>query len=198
MTQAKPRFSTFKDYLSYDDGTDNRCELVDGVLIELPPESGLNDAIANYLFLRIAATGINFLLIRPHTCELQVPLINPGDPYNRFPDLVVLREEHLILTQQRLTVTLDMLPPRLVVEVVSPGQKNRERDYQSKLAQYQAREIGEYWIVDPEMQIVTVLSLESIGYREIGKFRADDRIVSPTFSDSNLLLTARQVLSAGA
>ncbi len=42
MTQAKPRFSNFEEYLSYNDGTDNRYELFNGELIELPPESGEN------------------------------------------------------------------------------------------------------------------------------------------------------------
>lgn len=36
MIQAKPRFSTFEEYLSYDDGTDKRYELLNGELIELP------------------------------------------------------------------------------------------------------------------------------------------------------------------
>ncbi len=33
MTQANPRFSSFEEYLSYDDGTDNRYELFNGELI---------------------------------------------------------------------------------------------------------------------------------------------------------------------
>lgn len=46
MTQAKPRFRTFEEYLNYDDGSDRRYELVNGELIELPPESEPNNAIA--------------------------------------------------------------------------------------------------------------------------------------------------------
>ncbi len=37
---------TFEDYLNYDDGSDHRFELIDGELVELPPESELNDWIA--------------------------------------------------------------------------------------------------------------------------------------------------------
>lgn len=29
-------YMTFEDYLAYDDGTDTRYELVDGVLVEMP------------------------------------------------------------------------------------------------------------------------------------------------------------------
>jgi Uma2 family endonuclease len=48
MTQAKPRFSNFEEYLSYDDGTDKRYELLNGELIELPPESGENSGILSF------------------------------------------------------------------------------------------------------------------------------------------------------
>ena len=49
-----------------------------------------------------------------------------------------------------------MPPPVLVVEVVSPGPQNRDRDYRYKRTEYAARGIAEYWIVDPELQQVTV------------------------------------------
>ena len=62
-----------------------------------------------------------FRQVQLHTCELQVPVLQSGDPANRYPDLLVLRPEHLELTRKRLTLTFDMLPPHLVVEVVSPG-----------------------------------------------------------------------------
>ncbi len=42
---------------------------------------------------------------------------------------------------------MDMPPPLLVVEVVSPNQE--KRDYRYKRSEYAARGIAEYWIVDP-------------------------------------------------
>jgi Uma2 family endonuclease len=194
MKTVKPRL-TFEEYLEYDDETDNRYELVNGELFALPPESELNDAIANYLFLVLANAGIPFRLIKPHTCEIQVSGLQKGDPQNRFPDLVVLREEHLPLTQKRLTIKLDMPPPQLVAEVVSPGQKNRERDYDRKRTQYAHRGIPEYWMIDPGNQVVIVLKLASDQYVEIGQFRGDDRLLSNMFP--TLQLTAEQVLKAG-
>jgi Uma2 family endonuclease len=195
MTQAKPIFLDFEDYLSSDDGLDTRCELVDGALVELPPGSESNDFIANYLFLLLTNAGISPRLIRVHTCELQVPSLQRGDALNRFPDLVVLREEHLALTRRRLTITIEMPPPRLVVEVVSPGTVNRERDYRRKLAQYQAREIDEYWIIDPEQQIITVFALKAEQYTEHGQFRGCDRILSTVFP--LLEIVAEDVLNLG-
>ncbi|MEP0879362.1 Uma2 family endonuclease [Funiculus sociatus GB2-M2] len=47
MTQARTRFTTFEEYLTYtDDQADNvRYELIDGELTPLPPESPENDFI---------------------------------------------------------------------------------------------------------------------------------------------------------
>ncbi|MEH2194619.1 MAG: Uma2 family endonuclease [Nostoc sp.] len=40
--------------------------------------------------------------------------------------------------------------------IVSPGTVNRVRDYRYKRTEYAAREILEYWIVDRQMQQITI------------------------------------------
>ena len=192
MIQAQKQKLTFEDYLTYEDDTDNRYELIDGELVTLPPESEPNTAIVSYLFLMLVNSGIAWRCIKLHICEIQVPILREGDAANRYPDLVVLRPEHILLTASRLTVTLDMPPPQLVVEVVSPGRVGRERDYDRKRAQYAARGIPEYWIVDPQEQMVAVLRLESGQYVEVGVFQGEQGLVSPAFPQ--LSLTAQQVL----
>jgi Uma2 family endonuclease len=192
MTQAKPRFATFEEYLSYSEDLDGRFQLIDGELIELPPESPENDFIARELFWLLAlASVVSRELIRNHTCEVQVPVLQPGDTANRFPDMVILREEHLDLLTRRLTITVDMPPPRLIAEVVSPGRSNRDRDYINKRAQYAAIGVPEYWLIDPTAKVVMVLQLQGDDYTEVGTFHDGDRIISPEFP--NLTLTAAQV-----
>ncbi len=195
MTQAKQRFANFTDYLAYDDGTDDRYELVDGALVTLPTESGPNASIAIFLLLHFVQLGLSYRLIHPGKCEVQVPVLQSQDPQNRYPDLVVLEEVHLLLTQKRLTITLDMPPPRLVVEVVSPGKANRERDYVRKRYQYAAAGIPEYWLIDPEAQTIAILALRSGEYAEVGLFKGQAQMVSPTLG--RLELTAEQILMAG-
>ncbi|MBW4622676.1 MAG: Uma2 family endonuclease [Cyanosarcina radialis HA8281-LM2] len=71
MTQAKPRFATFQEYLSYSDDLEGRFQLIDGELVELPPESELNNFIANRLqFLLVIAKVAPLRLIRIHALEL--------------------------------------------------------------------------------------------------------------------------------
>lgn len=189
MTQAKPRFSNFEDYLSYDDGTDNRYELFNGELIELPPESGENSGILSFVHFQL-------VLMKGHRrVRWGVELEVWGEPKNRYPDLVVIREEHIQQLQPRNTIRLSMEPPELVIEAVSPGDTNRERDYVAKRKQYQDRCIPEYWLIDRLQQTITVLELVSGIYRELGVFSGSDQIQSTVIS--GLSLTAQEVLTAG-
>ncbi|NER22836.1 MAG: Uma2 family endonuclease [Symploca sp. SIO1C2] len=183
---------TFEQYLQYDDGTDNCYELWDGELIPVPPESEENGWIVEWLRDEFVQS-IKRRLVKILPYELQVL----GNPQNRFPDLVVLREEHIKLTKKRRTITLDMPPPQLVVEVVSPyrNQKddNYKRDYIKKREQYEKRGIPEYWIIDPQARVVIVLLLVNGSYQET-EFSGNKQIVSQTFPQ--LGLTAAQILEA--
>lgn len=53
MHPATSSTLTFEEYLAYDDGTDTRYELVDGVLRERPPENDQNLEIARRLLLAL-------------------------------------------------------------------------------------------------------------------------------------------------
>ncbi len=188
MTQARVKFTSFEAYLSYSDAMplEGRYELIDGALVQLPPASRLNSTIAVRILLVLIAAGIPVELIHPGKCEVQVPILQPQDAANRYPDLVVLRPEHLDLTQRRLTITLEMPPPRLIVEVVSPGKTNRDRDYIYKRAQYATIGVPEYWLVDPVAQTVMVLSLQGETYQEIGVFGESAAIVSIELAEVRL------------
>lgn len=183
---------SFEDYLALDDsGLECHAELIDGELIELPPEAGLNSSIVMFVVSHLFAIGVPFTHIKPYCCEVQTPVLERGDAANRYPDLAILGDEHLRLIEKRNTITLDMPPPRFVLEVVSPGQLNRHRDYVRKRAQYGIVGIPEYAIVDPEEQTVTVLVLEQGNYCEVGCYRGEQRVISPTFPD--LALTVNQL-----
>ncbi|NJR24452.1 MAG: Uma2 family endonuclease [Richelia sp. CSU_2_1] len=194
MVRTQAKKLTFEEYLNYSDETNNRYELIDGELIALPPESEPNNFVANYLLFYLASSGLVPLrLIKTHNCEIQVAVLRSGDAANRYPDLVILQPEHIPLTANRLTITFDMVPPQLVVEVFSPGRTGRERDYERKRIQYAARGIPEYWIVDREAQLVAVLRLDGGQYVEVGVFRDGDAMLSPMFPQ--LSLTVQQILN---
>jgi Uma2 family endonuclease len=191
MIQVKHRFQSFEEYLVYDDGTDNLYELFNGELIEVPPESGENVQIANRLFFYFALL-IGTDRVRGHGLELEVR----GEPRNRYPDLTLIREEHIQQLAKRNTLRLSMAPPLLVIEVVSPGELQRDRDYIAKRSQYQDCGIPEYWIVDPEAKTILILELTGNTYTEVGSFSGNERVLSPQFRELNL--TAAQIFEAGS
>jgi Uma2 family endonuclease len=155
MSQAassSPGF-TFEEYLAYDDGTDARYELVDGELVKMPPESDENLGIARKLLLEL----IKHLPAEWIAWGTEIE-VTGRQARCRLPDLLVhtAASKAALVGTRRATITRDMPPPALVIEVVSLGQANRDRDYRYKRTEYAAREIAEYWIVDPETKQVTV------------------------------------------
>ncbi|MBW4527096.1 MAG: Uma2 family endonuclease [Phormidium tanganyikae FI6-MK23] len=194
MTQVKPRFRTIEEYLDYDNGADTRYELVNGVLVEMPPESRLNQRIASFLFGAFVRLGISTDLL---VIGIQIA-ITSRKVTARQPDFVVLSQECAIALEgvPAAIITAAMPSPSLVVEVISPGEpgtENYDRDYVEKPEEYAARGIREFWQVDPGRAVVTVLSLKDEAYRS-REFRGDEVIVSPMFP--NLQLTAEQILRA--
>jgi Uma2 family endonuclease len=181
MLTVKPRFETFEEYLQYDDNSEKLYELFNGELIEVPPESGINFQIANRLFL-VFALILGTDRVRGHGLELEVR----GEPKNRYPDLTIIREEHIQQLSKRNTIRFSMSPPLLVIEVVSPGDIQKDRDYIAKRMQYQDCGIPEYWIVDPQTRTILVLELRGGSYIEIGNFSNDDLLQSSNFKELNL------------
>lgn len=194
MAIAKsPQFKSFEEYLAADssDLPEGRYEYWRGELVPVMSESGFNALLANCLFLALANAGVPIAVLRPHSCEVEVP----GPPRTRFPDLTVLAEEHVALIERRERVTRNMPPPRLLVEVVSPGDKNSEnyqRDYVQKVYQYAAILVPEYWIIDPDRAVVLVGSLTNRKY-QFQTFIGDQQLVS--FVLPSVSLRAKQILN---
>ncbi len=188
MTQTTTKsLYSFEEYLAYDDGTDNRYELIDGTLELMNPPTFRHLLISKFI-------EQNFdqqikLLNLPWMCFREAG-IRTGWRKSRLSDVYVV-------TSEQVTEFLDesavcQSPPLLVVEVVSP--ESVKRDYRYKRSEYAARGITEYWIVDPIESKVTVLLLEE-GLYEDTQFTGNQKIVSRTFSE--LDLTVEQVLAAG-
>jgi Uma2 family endonuclease len=183
-----PRFESFEEYLEYTDDNNRLYELFNGELVELPPESGFNIGIASFLLVSFLPS-VGYLRVRGHGLELEVN----GEPRNRYPDLTIIKPEHIEQLRSRNTLRLSMAPPDLVVEVVSPGNLQRDRDYIAKRNQYLDRSIPIYWIVDPQIKEIMVLTLTPAGYQE-QIFRGGDKL---HFQDIELNLTADEIISAG-
>jgi Uma2 family endonuclease len=66
----------------------------------------------------------------------------------------------------------------LVMEVVSSGNEDLRRDLTVKREEYAQAGIPEYWIVDPELGQMTVLTRDGHSYNVHGEFKRGDRATS--------------------
>jgi Uma2 family endonuclease len=194
MTLATDRRMSLEEYLEYDDGTDTRYELEDGVLVEMGSENTLNPVIAGFLFAIFLGMGIpSYRVVIGHQVAVRSTWAKA-----RQPDLLVHTEASAqAALRDGKILRIDMPAPMLVVEVVSNSdtdKKARDRDYTLKRSEYAERGIPEYWIVDPVAAVVLVLHLDGGVYQE-QRFTGDMAIASPSFPA--LALTAAQILAAG-
>ena len=192
-TASPSKLMTLEEYLSYDDGTDTRYELVNGELVKMPTESPINCQIAKFLMFEFAKHFPIALI-----CHKDIEIVVSGRRAKvRLPDLVLLSEDgHEALTNQRSNTIIQEMPsPVLVVEVVSPGRENRDRDYRYKRTEYAARGINEYWIIDPEMRQITICLWVDGQYED--KIYTGDMQISSTVV-LGFALNVEQVLAFGS
>jgi Uma2 family endonuclease len=181
---------TFEEYLDYDDGTDNRYELVNGELVGMTPASFLHSDIIDFIadcFKEIATQ--DKLDIKVKTGDVGV---RTGVNSSRIPDILVI-DGQIWQSYRRNKSAVIEDGVILAVEVVSPGTEQISRDYIEKAVEYQNTGIPEYWIVDPIEQKVTVGLLKNGSYTKT-LFTGEKVIFSPTFPE--LKITAEAIISA--
>lgn len=189
MTKTPVKLS-FEEYLTYNDGTDNRYELVDGDLVQMTPASPRHSDIAAFMFIQF------YQEVERLKLDWKVKLGDVGvrtkQKKSRLPDVSVISGEVWRLVRNQTSAILEV-PMLLAVEVISPAM--RSVDTVDKLAEYQAIGIPEYWTVDWDTDTpnVTVYNLVE-GRYQATVFTGNQRIVSQIFPE--LTLTAEQVLSA--
>ncbi|HAN46622.1 MAG TPA: hypothetical protein DCQ32_08735 [Cyanobacteria bacterium UBA8156] len=181
---------TFQEYLTQLADTDIRSELAGGKLAPLAPPTGRHTAIARHLFR---------LLDRELTERQQPWVVTYGDvgvrtgPHKvRLPDLTVITAEQAAALWHTAAVLES--PPLLAIEIISAEDPNR--DYRYKRTEYAALEIPEYWVLDPHLEKITVLTLVDGDY-ESQEFTGDAAPVSPLFTHWTLP-TASLLLSGAA
>jgi Uma2 family endonuclease len=184
MVQLLTKTYSFEDYLAYNDGTDNKYELVNGELQLMPTASGFHALILHFIFNVLEQEikkNQKQWKVMPGTVGVRT-----AKNKSRIPDLVILSEEQCQEIRKMSTAVLET-PPLLAVEIVSPS--NSDDDYRYKRSEYAVREIPEYWIIDPEAEKISILVLVS-GFYEVTEFTEEQEIKSLLFSE--LKLTAKQ------
>lgn len=138
---------TFDDFLLFpDDG--NRHELIDGEHVVTPSPSSYHQIIVGNLHYALR----RYLESHPAA----VVFLAPFDVVlSRFdvvePDLLLIdaRRWHDIVTTDNVQGA-----PDLVIEVASPGTRRRDETVKRRL--YERTGVREYWIVDPDVEVLRV------------------------------------------
>lgn len=139
---TKLKILTVADWESMSHGDGNRYEIIEGELFVSRSPGLTHERVLIRLILLIG----NFLESSP----VGEPVANVGvilsDISAVIPDLIVFLNEQsdTIISNDRLKG-----PPALVIEILSPGSTNIQRDRLTKLHLYDKHGVPEYWIVDP-------------------------------------------------
>jgi len=198
MTLTTDRRMTLKQFLTYDDGTNARYELVDGVLVEMSLGTGKHGRAIHRLAKRLETAAANLgtdWLALPGLVGIETDVPGKTD-HVRIPDITMLPEAQWDMIADRpgsATIFQNEPAPIVVVEVLSPS--TQSNDLTDKRTEYAKRGIPEYWIISPTSETIKVLRLLGELYVVTGLYQGNDAIVSPTFPQ--LDLTAAQVLSSG-
>lgn len=186
MISTTVRHLNFEEYLLYDDGTDNRYELVNGELVLVNPPTGRHALIIKFVERQFDAEierlGLGWIAMRDIG-------VRTGVSSSRLPDVNVMTLDQFERVLDRSAVL--ETPVLLSVEVVSPG--SGATDYRYKRTEYAAARTAEYWIVDTFAQKVSVLTLVE-GLYEVAEFQGETRIISQAFPE--LSLSAKSILGA--
>ncbi|MDA8333434.1 MAG: Uma2 family endonuclease [Peptococcaceae bacterium] len=133
---------TVEEFLEWGD-EDTWAEWVDGEVIVLSPATTFHQKVKIFLvelmgvFARRYQSGD--VLDAPFAVRLPERLRRV-----REPDIIFVRREQV----SRLKKAFFEGGPDVVVEIVSPD--SRTRDRRDKYGEYEAAEVGEYWLIDPE------------------------------------------------
>ncbi|MHC5850597.1 Uma2 family endonuclease [Nostoc sp.] len=203
MAQALPKLFTFEEFIEWlPENIGKRYELHDGIIVEIPQSSGKHEKVTGFLAGEITVEYKRLKL--PYFIPKTALVKPPRKSSSYSPDVVLINDANLPneeLWEKESTVTQSE-SISLVIEVVSI---NWEDDYYTKLGNYEAIKIPEYWIVDyadlgvikfianPKQPTISIYYLVDEEY-QVSQFRDLERIISPTFPE--LKLTANHIFNS--
>ena len=165
---------SYADYLVWK--IKERVELLKGKILEMSAPSPIHQEISGNL------QGALFVFLKNSKCKLYTA---PFDV--RFPQkgesqvhTVVQPDLCVVCDFEKIDSKGCVGAPDLVVEILSPG--NSKKEMKSKFALYQEEGVREYWVVDPERELVFVYVAENKKFKPTIPI-ADDYVYSTIFPD---------------
>lgn len=178
-TEPAKRF-TYQDYLGLPDEPGYRFEILEGLLVKEPSPNVRHQRVSRRLS-RILEDY--FWELDPEGEIFDAPLdVTFHDVTVVQPDVFyVSGEQNQIVKEDRIDG-----PPRLVVEVLSPF--SRRKDRLEKLRIYQKVEVKHYWLVDPEERTFECFALRDGAYTLVAAGMDHDIVEYPGFPRLSIAL----------
>ncbi len=162
---------TWDDFTALPEGT--LAQLIDGEIIMSPAPASFHQRIISrldrWMGQYVEDEGLGEVIVSP----LDVYL-TPEQAFQ--PDLVFIAADRLDIVSER---GVDGVPD-LVVEVLSPS--TGYYDLTKKRRVYEASDVREYWLADPQERTVEVLTLAEGAYRRAAFGRGAGRVGSVLLS----------------
>ena len=165
---------TYDDYLNLPDEPGYRFEVLDGMLIREPSPNVMHQRV---LVRLLRVVDDYFQDNDPGGQTYCAPLdVTLGEKTVVQPDLLhVSSDQQDIVRERRIDGA-----PQLVVEILSPS--NRRKDRLQKLQIYQRGAVPHYWIVDPDQRTLECFALHDGIYALVAGGMDDDTVCPPGFS----------------
>lgn len=151
-----------EEYLRLTDHTRRLVEYTDGQIEVLSMPTIEHQFMVEFLFLALRNFVAQSKLGNVHFAGVRVYV---DSKKYREPDVVFCSTARYARSGTRYYDGAD-----LVMEVVSDDPASQQRDREQKPSDYAEGGVPEYWIVDPLLQKVTVLTLQGSAYVEHGVF----------------------------
>jgi Uma2 family endonuclease len=161
----------------------NRYELIEGELFVSRAPGLSHQRVLHNLQIAFA----DYLKTNPIGIIVPGPGMILSDYDAVIPDICFVRNERWdeVVTGEKFTRAVD-----LVIEIISPGKENRNRDLTVKRQLYAKYGVKEYWIVDSENLSVLIFRLQEQTLEEIVVLSADEEIISPLLPEFQLQVKA--------
>jgi Uma2 family endonuclease len=173
---------TYEDYLLFpDDG--RRHELIEGEHFVTPSPITKHQKITRnllgelFVHIQQAKTGQIF-------CAPMDVVLSDLDVVQ--PDLLFISNKNAsIITEKNIQGA-----PDLVVEILSDSSRKTDEIIKRKL--YERYQVGEYWIIDPELETIKIYQLTDQGYARIDELSTENNnsLTTPLFPNWILSLPA--------
>ena len=176
---------TYADYLTWQ--FQEKLELIKGRIFRMSPAPS-----TNHQRISMELAGILYNFFKPHSCNL---FAAPFDVRLLDKKKSTLDQEIYTVVQPDLCVICDdnkidergaIGAPDLVIEILSPGNSNKEMKYKFDL--YEEAGVLEYWIVNPADKTVFIYILKDYQFIGMHPLIEEDTIQSKLFPDLDFKL----------